>query len=161
MQSKIIGKTHKFGDNIDTDIIIPARYLPLPISEAKMFTMEPIRQNFPKKIKKGDIIVGGSNFGCGSSREQAPLVLKELGVSAIIAASFARIFFRNAINLGIPVIECSNIQQNVNDNDIVDIDLNSGLIICNGRSFNGSKIPAFLMEIIEAGGLIPSMLKKN
>jgi len=155
----ISGKVWKFGDAIDTDIIIPARYLVLPLDEMKHKAMEPIRPEFAKEAGKGDVIIGGKNFGCGSSREQAPAVLKELGISAIVAVSFARIFFRNAINLGIPVVECEDVYDQVQEGDTAEIDFTSGQIRIPNRnkSFSGSKLPDFLLEIISDGGLIPHL----
>ncbi len=161
--STISGKVWKFGDAIDTDIIIPARYLVLPIDEMKHKAMEPLRPEFAAQVGKGDVIVGGRNFGCGSSREQAPAVLKELGISAIVAVSFARIFFRNAINLGIPVVECEEAYETVNEGDTLEIDFSSGKLRVpdRGMSFSGSRLPDFLLEIIEDGGLIPHLVAKK
>jgi len=124
--STISGKVWKLGDAIDTDIIIPARYLILPLDEMKHKALEPLRPEFAGKVKKGDVIVAGKNFGCGSSREQAPAVLKQLRISAIVAGSFARIFFRNAINLGIPVVECSEVYDHVEEGDSLEINFSSG-----------------------------------
>lgn len=161
--STISGKVWKFGDAIDTDIIIPARYLVLPIDEMKHKAMEPLAPEFAAQVGKGDVIVGGRNFGCGSSREQAPAVLKELGISAIVAVSFARIFFRNAINLGIPVVECEEAYEKVNEGDTLEIDFSSGKLRVpdRGMSFSGSMLPDFLLEIIEDGGLIPHLMAKR
>ena len=152
----VTGRAWVFGDGIDTDIIIPARYLVLPLDEMKHKAMEPVRQEFASRVQPGDIVVGGRNFGCGSSREQAPAVLKELGVAAIVAASFARIFYRNAINLGIPVVECPGIQGKVTEGQTVQVDLLLGEVRPEGSSdpLQVSKLPAFLLEIIEDGGLI-------
>lgn len=157
----IKGKIWKFGDSIDTDIIIPARYLILPIEEAKEKTMEPIRPSFYKEFEKGDIIMAGKNFGCGSSREQAPAVLKALGVSAIVAKSFARIFFRNAINLGIPTIECEEAYDKVEEGEEIEIEPETGKIklLKQGDTLQGSKLPSFLLEIINDCGLIPHLKK--
>lgn len=159
--TKVSGKVWKFGDSIDTDIIIPARYLVLPLEEMKDKTMEPVRPEFASEFVKDGIIVAGKNFGCGSSREQAPAVLKALGVSAIVAESFARIFFRNAINLGVIVVECPGISQKINEGDTVEIDLSEGLIRIpeNGSEFKGSRLPNFLIEIIEDGGLVQHIIK--
>ncbi|MFX0163562.1 MAG: 3-isopropylmalate dehydratase small subunit [Candidatus Hodarchaeota archaeon] len=155
----IRGKVWKFGNSIDTDIIIPTRYLVLPIEEAKEKAMEPIRPSFPKEFEKGGIIVAGKNFGCGSSREQAPAVLKALGVSAIVAKSFARIFFRNAINLGIPTIECKEAYDKVEEGEKIEIEPETGKIkqLKQGTILQGSKLPLFLLEIIKDGGLIPHL----
>jgi 3-isopropylmalate/(R)-2-methylmalate dehydratase small subunit len=157
----IQGKAWKFGDGIDTDIIIPARHLVLPLDEMKQKAMEPIRPTFAAGFEKGGIIVAGKNFGCGSSREQAPAVLKALGVAAIVADTFARIFFRNAINLGMPLIECAGFSQHVKEGDEVEIDLAAGKIRLTGQGaeFSGSKLPDFLLEIIEDGGLIRHLKK--
>jgi len=161
--STISGKVWKFGDAIDTDVIIPARYLILPLDEMKQYAMEPIRSEFAGQVGKGDVIVGGRNFGCGSSREQAPAVLKELGITAIVAVSFARIFFRNAINLGIPLVECEEIYSQVEEGDNLQIDFSTGKLRIPDRnlSFSGSKLPDFLLEIIEDGGLIPHLVSKK
>jgi 3-isopropylmalate/(R)-2-methylmalate dehydratase small subunit len=157
---KIIkGKVWKFGDSIDTDIIIPARYLILPMNEMKLKAMEPLRPDFPAEFENGGIIVAGKNFGCGSSREQAPAVFKALGVSAIIAESFARIFFRNAINLGIPLVECKDVSNKVEEGDVVALDLSTGRIRSKGFELSGSKLPDFLLEIIEDGGLVKNLTK--
>ncbi len=156
MKEIITGKIWKFGDNIDTDIIIPARYLPLPIAEMKFKAMEPLRPDFPEIFAKGGIIAAGKNFGCGSSREQAPAVLKELGVSAIIAESFARIFFRNSVNLGIPLIECAGISQEAEEGDRAEINPSEGTVKIPGKNLclPGTRLPDFLLEIIKDGGLI-------
>ena len=156
----ICGRVWKFGDAIDTDIIIPARHLVLPLEEMKHKTMEPLRPAFAGEVGKGDVIVAGRNFGCGSSREQAPTVLKELGISAIVAISFARIFFRNAINLGIPVVECEEIYEQVREGEPVSIDLSSGKIsiLERGLEFSSSTLPDFLLEIISDKGLIPHLI---
>lgn len=159
----ICGRVWKFGDAIDTDIIIPARYLVLPLDEMKNKVMEPLRPEFAGEISNGDVIVAGRNFGCGSSREQAPAVLKELNISAIVAISFARIFFRNAINLGIPVVECEEIYKHVKEGDSVVIHLSSGTIRIPERNleFSGSKLPDFLLEVINSNGLIPHLIAKR
>lgn len=157
----IIGKAWKFGDGIDTDVIIPARYLVLPLEEMKEKAMEPLRSGFSTDFKRGGVIVAGKNFGCGSSREQAPAVLKALGVTAIVAESFARIFYRNAINLGIPVIECPGFSPQVREGDTVEIELSTGRVrlVEHGLEFPGSKLPDFLLEIIEDGGLVQHLTK--
>ena len=157
--SVIKGNVWKFGDGIDTDIIIPARYLILPLEEMKQKTMEPLNPEFPGKVKPGDVIVAGRNFGCGSSREQAPAVLRDLGIKAIVAVSFARIFFRNAINLGLPVVECQDVYDHIQEGDSIEIYLSSGKIVLPRQSleFFGSKLPDFLLEIIQDGGLIPHL----
>jgi 3-isopropylmalate/(R)-2-methylmalate dehydratase small subunit len=153
----IQGKIWKFGDNIDTDIIIPANRLVLPLDKMKNYAMSPIEPGFAGQVNKGDIIVAGRNFGCGSSREQAPSVLKALGIQAIIAKSFARIFFRNAINLGLHVIECADIYDNVMQGMYVKISTMDGTIHVSetGCTFTGTLLPDFLLGIMQAGGLIP------
>lgn len=158
--SAICGKAWKFDHAIDTDIIIPARYLVLPLEEMKHKAMEPLLPAFASEVRHGDVIVAGRNFGCGSSREQAPAVLKELGISAVVAISFARIFFRNAINLGIPVVECEEIHEQVKGGDGVEIHLASGRLRIpeRGLEFAGSKLPEFLLEVIDDGGLIPHLV---
>jgi 3-isopropylmalate/(R)-2-methylmalate dehydratase small subunit len=156
----IQGRIWKFGDGIDTDIIIPARYLILPLNEMKDKAMEPLRPEFAADFEKGGIIVAGKNFGCGSSREQAPAVLKALGVAAIVAESFARIFYRNAINLGLPLIECGGFPQHVKEGDTIGINLSAGTIrLADGTEFSGSKLPDFLLAIMEDGGLIRHLTK--
>ncbi|HUX97937.1 MAG TPA: 3-isopropylmalate dehydratase small subunit [Candidatus Deferrimicrobium sp.] len=153
----IKGKIWKFGDNIDTDVIIPGRYLTIrdPIQMAS-HTFEPIRPEFVKKVVKGDIIVGGANFGSGSSREEAPFVLKTVGIAAIVAESFARIFYRNAINLGIPLLELKNASHLFSEGDTVEINFEEGIIknLNQNTSYQGTKLPKFLMELIDAGGAI-------
>ena len=158
----IHGKVWKFGDNIDTDIIIPARYLILPIEEAKEKAMEPIRPSFSKEFEKSGIIIAGRNFGCGSSREQAPAVLRALGVSAIVAKTFARIFFRNTINLGIPAIECKEACDKIEEGEEIAIEPETGKIklLKQAITLQGSKLPPFLLEIIKDGGLIPHLKKR-
>ncbi len=161
--SVIIGKIWKFGHGIDTDIIIPARYLILPLEEMKEKAMEPIDPEFAGKVNPGGVIVGGRNFGCGSSREQAPAVLRDLGIKAIVAVSFARIFFRNAINLGIPVLECAAVYEQVQQGDTVEIHPTSGKIRIPAKvmEFSGSRLPDFLLEIIADRGLIPHLIAKE
>jgi 3-isopropylmalate/(R)-2-methylmalate dehydratase small subunit len=153
----IHAKTWKFGHGIDTDIIIPARHLVLPLDEMKRFAMAPIDSEFARKVTDGDVIVAGQNFGCGSSREQAPAVLKALGIKAVIATGFARIFFRNAINIGLLVLECPDLYNYIENGDPIEIDLASGKIYHPGKKmkFCGTSLPAFLLEIVAAGGLIP------
>jgi 3-isopropylmalate/(R)-2-methylmalate dehydratase small subunit len=155
----IKGKVWKFGDDIDTDQIIPTQYLTLPtIEDMAVYTMEPQDPEFSKKYTKGDIIVGGKNFGCGSSREQAPAVLKSLGVTVIIAESFARIFFRNCINLGILLIEIKDTSK-INTGDEITIDAENNVISCNNDKYNIIPLSDFLKKIIEKGGLV-NYLKK-
>jgi len=157
------GKVHKYGANVDTDAIIPARYLNVsdPAELAK-HAMEDIDTDFVKRIKPEDIIMAATNFGCGSSREHAPLAIKASGISCIIARSFARIFFRNAINIGLPVLECAQAVENTKDGDILEVDLVSGKIrnLNNGREFTAEPYPEFMAEIISAGGLIEYTKKR-
>ncbi len=158
---KIKGKVWKFTDNIDTDVIIPGRYLRIfSLDELASHTLEGIDPEFAKKVEKGDIIVAGKNFGCGSSREQAPVALKHLGVSAIIAKSFARIFYRNAINIGLPVIVA---EINANNGDILEIDLETGTIInqTKDQSFKFEPFKKFMLDILKKGGLVPHYLENK
>ena len=157
------GTVKKLGHGLDTDIIIPARYLTLPVEDMKYHAMEPVLPGFADAVRNGNIIVAGRNFGCGSSREQAVAVLKELGIAAIVAISFARIFFRNAINLGVPVIECELVYESVSEGDRIEVDPGDGGIrtLVDGRSFQGSKLPDFLLEIVRDGGLIPHLRRKR
>ena len=154
---QINGRVWKFGDNIDTDIIISANRLVLPLKAMCKYAMAPLDPEFANKVAAGDVIVAGRNFGCGSSREQAPAVLKALGIEAVIAKGFARIFFRNAINLGLTVIKCIEIYDHVHIGDHVQVTLGEGRIqlVEQSRIFSGSRLPDFLLEILAAGGLIP------
>ncbi len=153
MINPIIGRIWKFGDNIDTDVIIPGKYLRTKNMEVfAAHAMEGIDPEFAKRVKQGDIIVAGTNFGCGSSREQAPLALKYAGVSCVIAKSFARIFFRNAINVGLPLMEADVECQDVCE---VRVDLLKGEVEVSGKNiFKGNKLPDFLLEILTDGGLV-------
>jgi len=151
------GKVHKYGANIDTDAIIPARYLNLSESdELAAHCMEDFDQEFLNRVQPGDIIVATTNFGCGSSREHAPLALKASGISCVIARSFARIFFRNAINIGLPLLECEEAVDNIEAGNIVEVELSSGNIknLTSGREFTARPYPDFMAELIAAGGLI-------
>jgi len=149
------GTIWKFSDNVDTDQIISSQYLLLPtINEMKAYTFESLDSEFTKKFQTGDIVVGGSNFGCGSSREQAPLVLKALGASAVIAESFARIFFRNAINIGLPLIICNDIYDDVKSGDHLTIAFEEGTITRDGATYTFPKFPDHLLKIMDKGGLI-------
>jgi len=153
----IKGRVFKYGDNIDTDVIIPARYLNTRNpDELAMHCMEDIDREFPKKVKEGDIMVAGQNFGCGSSREHAPIAIKASGISCIIASSFARIFFRNAINIGLPILECRSAADDIQNGDIVEVNLKEGIIrdITTGKEYRAEPFPDFMQEIINAGGLI-------
>ncbi|RKX97846.1 MAG: 3-isopropylmalate dehydratase small subunit [Spirochaetes bacterium] len=151
------GQAHKYGDNVDTDVIIPARYLTTPDpEELAKHCMEDIDKDFVKKVKKGDFIVAGENFGCGSSREHAPIAIKAAGISCVIASSFARIFYRNAINIGLPILESKEASQEINDGDELKIDLVRGIISnkTTGKSYKATPFPEFMQDIINAGGLI-------
>ncbi len=157
------GRAHTFGDNIDTDIIIPARYLnTTDPSELAIHCMEGIDPDFPKKVSSGDIIVAGENFGCGSSREHAPVSIKACGISCIIAKSFARIFYRNAFNLGLPLLESKEAPDNIETGDLVEVDLPGGKIvnITKGMAFSIKPIPSFMLELLEADGLMAYIKKK-
>lgn len=161
MMEKIHGKVWKFGDNIDTDVIIPGRYLrTFSLDDLAAHVMEGVDPDFSKNVQKGDIVVARENFGCGSSREQAPVALKHAGVSAIIAKSFARIFYRNAINIGLPVIVA---EINASKGDILKIDLEEGTIKneTTGESFKIEPFKKFMLEILKDGGLVNHYLKKR
>ncbi|MCL2231081.1 MAG: 3-isopropylmalate dehydratase small subunit [Treponema sp.] len=158
MQAK--GIVHRYGDNVDTDVIIPARYLNTSDhKELAAHCMEDIDSGFVKKVKQGDIIVAGSNFGCGSSREHAPIVIKESGISCVIAKSFARIFYRNAINIGLPILECGEASEKIGADDEVEINFDSGVItnITKSQSFQAIAFPDFIKNIIASGGLLNSI----
>jgi len=158
MQLKISGKAHIFGDNIDTDQIYPGRYLELTAkSDIASHCMEGVRPGFAREIQEGDIIVAGRNFGCGSSREHAAITLKEAGVGAVVAESFARIFFRNAINLGLPLITCRGISNRIKEGDVLEINLSTGEIKnkTTGESFQGEGLSDFILRILENGGIKP------
>ncbi len=155
MQAK--GIVFKYGDNVDTDVIIPARYLnSSDPAELAKHCMEDIDKKFVSKVNKGDIIVADKNFGCGSSREHAPIAIKAAGVSCVIAETFARIFYRNAINIGLPIIECPEASKGIEAGDEVEIDFDSGMIYnrTKGTSFQGQAFPPFMQKIIAAEGLI-------
>ncbi|MCW3994575.1 MAG: 3-isopropylmalate dehydratase small subunit [Candidatus Bathyarchaeota archaeon] len=163
MNSKIQAKTIVFGNNIDTDVILPGKYLVLvDPNELGKHALESLDTEFVQKAKDGVILVGGKNFGCGSSREQAPLALKYSGVKCVIAESFARIFFRNAINIGLPVIECRGISTAVKSGDELVVDFEAGNIenLSNGKKFHVEKLPPFIMEILADGGLIEHLRRK-
>ena len=159
--SNIKGHVLKYGDNINTDIISPPQYMELSIAEAAKYAMSAVDPDFFTRIKKGDIMVAGANFGSGSSRETSPLTLRYLGVGAIVAKFFARIFYRNAINLGIPVIECAETDK-IADQDEIEIDLSAGLIhnLTKKESYPCSKIPPHIMELVADGGLVPYLKKR-
>ena len=157
---KVRGKVFKYGDNVDTDVIIPARYLNIAdAEELASHAMEDIDANFANTVKPGDIIVAGRNFGCGSSREHAPRVLKDKGISCIVAPSFARIFYRNAINIGLPILECEAAAREIGAGDEVEIDFASGRIddATTGASYESRPFPEFIQHIIDCGGLLNSL----
>ena len=154
------GFVHKYPDNVDTDVIIPARYLNTPdAKELAAHCMEDIDPEFIHKVQKGDIIVGGANFGCGSSREHAPLAIKTAGVSCVIAATFARIFYRNSINIGLPILECPAPSAAIQNGDKVKVDFDTGVITdeTTGETFQAQPFPPFIQNIIQAGGLMNSI----
>ena len=158
------GTAYKYGDNVDTDVIIPARYLAIQDkNELAEHCMEDIDKDFVKKIKKGDIVVAGKNFGCGSSREHAPLVIKVSGVSCVIAETFARIFYRNAINIGLPIIESKAASEGIDDGDEVEIDFDSGIIknLTKNEEYKGQPFPEFMQKIIKAEGLVNYINSNN
>lgn len=151
------GKVHKYGSNVNTDEIIPARYLNTtePAVLAK-YCMEDIDKDFVKKVNKGDIMIAENNFGCGSSREHAPIAIKAAGISAVIANSFARIFFRNSINIGLPILECPEAVKDIKNGDTIEINLNKGIIynISKKKTYQAQPFPEFMQKIIKAGGLL-------
>ena len=154
------GKAIKYGDNVDTDVIIPARYLNTSDKkELASHCMDDIDKDFTQKVEVGDIMVAGFNFGCGSSREHAPIAIKESGISLVIARSFARIFYRNSINIGLAIIECDEAVDGIADGDKVEADLDNGIIYnrTTGKSFQTQPFPAFIQRIIENGGLVSSI----
>jgi len=158
------GYTHKYGDNVDTDVIIPARYLNIADKkELAAHCMEDIDADFIKKVKPGDIMVGGQNFGCGSSREHAPMVILESGISCVIAKTFARIFYRNAINIGLPILECPEASEKIAAGDEVAVNFDTGVIqnLTKNETYTAEPFPEFIKEIIEAGGLLASIKKKQ
>lgn len=151
------GRVFKYGDNVDTDVIIPARYLNVSSGEElAKYCMIDIDKDFVNKVKKGDIIVADKNFGCGSSREHAPLAIKYAGVSCVIASTFARIFFRNAINIGLPILECDEAAKDIKADDIVSVDFNTGIITneTTGKTYKAEPFPEFMQKIMAAGGLV-------
>ena len=157
------GKVHKFGDNVDTDVIIPARYLNTAShKELASHCMEDIDKEFVNKVSEGDIMVATKNFGCGSSREHAPIAIKASGISCVIASSFARIFYRNAINIGLPILECPEASEGIEAGDEVSVDFDSGVItnITKGETYKAQPFPEFIQNIIKSGGLMNS-IKEN
>ena len=162
MEKKFFGKSHLYGDNVDTDVIIPARYLNTSDEkELSLHCMEDIDKDFVKNVKQGDIMVGGENFGCGSSREHAPISIKASGISCIIAKSFARIFFRNAINIGLPVIVCKDLPDAVQTGDEMELSLTDGVAVANGVTYSCTKLPEYMQNILSQGGLIASLNKED
>ena len=159
---KFSGKSIKYGDNVDTDVIIPARYLNTSDpKELASHCMEDIDKDFVKKVQAGDIMVAGYNFGCGSSREHAPIAIKESGISLVIARSFARIFYRNSINIGLAILECPEASEKIADGDQVAIDFDTGIItnLTKNESYKAEPYPDFLKDIIASGGLLNSLNK--
>jgi 3-isopropylmalate/(R)-2-methylmalate dehydratase small subunit len=154
------GKVHKFGDNVDTDVIIPARYLNRSDEEwLASHCMEDIDSSFASTVQKGDIMVAQANFGCGSSREHAPIAIKASGISCVIASTFARIFYRNAINIGLAIIECDEAANDIKDGEEVEVDFDTGIItnITTGKTYQGQPFPEFIQNIIKNGGLMNSI----
>ena len=158
------GFVHKYGDNVDTDVIIPARYLNIADKkELATHCMEDIDTNFVKVVKDGDVMVGGYNFGCGSSREHAPMVIKESGISCVIAKTFARIFYRNAINIGLAILECPEASEKIDSGDEVAIDFDTGVIttLTKGETYQANPFPDFIKKIIQAGGLMADIKNRQ
>lgn len=159
---KAFGKVHKYGDNVDTDVIIPARYLnSADPKELAQHCMEDIDKDFVNNVKEGDIMVAVQNFGCGSSREHAPLSIKASGISCVIASTFARIFYRNAINIGLPILECAEAAENIDSGDEVEVDFDTGIITnkTKNQTYKAQPFPDFMKDIINAGGLLKSLKK--
>jgi len=160
---KAKGKVFKYGDNVDTDVIIPARYLNTSDpKELALHCMEDIDKDFVKNVKEGDIIVAGRNFGCGSSREHAPISIKASGISCVIASTFARIFYRNAINIGLPILECEAAVEGIEAGDEVEVDFDSGIIrnVTKGSTFKAQAFPEFMKKIMAADGLVNYLKSK-
>lgn len=156
------GTVHKYGDNVDTDVIIPARYLNTSShKELAAHCMEDIDKDFVSRVKEGDIIVAEKNFGCGSSREHAPIAIKASGVSCVIASTFARIFYRNAINIGLPILECDAASKEIQAGDDVEVNFDTGVITdhTTGKTYQAQPFPPFIQNIIKAGGLLNSIKK--
>lgn len=156
------GYVHKYGDNVDTDVIIPARYLNTAShAELAAHCMEDIDGEFIKRVKPGDIIVAEKNFGCGSSREHAPIAIKASGISCVIASTFARIFYRNAINIGLAILECEEAAKDIKSGDEVTVDFDTGVIenITTGKKYQAQPFPPFIQNIIQKGGLLKSIVK--
>ena len=164
MKNILSGNAWRFGDDVDTDAIIPARYLNTSDpAELASHCMEDADPDFPKKVSGGDVIVGGKNFGCGSSREHAPIAIKAAGVSCVIAGSFARIFYRNAFNMGLPIFESAEAAEGIRTGEKVEVDSDTGIIrnLSTGKEFQAKPFPPFMMNLIQAGGLIPFLLKEQ
>ena len=160
----MVGFVHKYGDHVDTDVIIPARYLQIAnLDELSKHAMEDIDKDFVQNVKPGDMIVAGKNFGSGSSREHAPIVIKKSGISCVIAESFARIFFRNSINIGLPVLEAPEAAREINAGDELEVDLASGTIknLTQNKTYQAAPFPAFMQNIINAGGLVGYIKENN
>ena len=158
------GIVHKYGDNVDTDVIIPARYLNIADKkELATHCMEDIDTEFVKVVNDGDVMVGGFNFGCGSSREHAPMVIKESGISCVIAKTFARIFYRNAINIGLAILECPEASEKIEAGDEVAVDFDTGVItnVTKNETYQANPFPEFIKEIIQAGGLMASIKERQ
>ncbi|MEG1820116.1 MAG: 3-isopropylmalate dehydratase small subunit [Oscillospiraceae bacterium] len=156
------GFAHKYGNNVDTDVIIPARYLnTAEPAELSVHCMEDIDVDFAGNVKAGDIIVAGKNFGCGSSREHAPIAIKASGIACVIAGSFARIFYRNAINIGLPILECEQASEDIENGDEIKVDFDAGVIEnkTKGKVYNAQPFPPFIQNIIKSGGLLNSLIK--
>jgi len=153
----IRGKVWKFGDDINTDVISPTRYMAGPLEELKKHALEAINPRFPQEVKAGDIIVGGNNFGCGSSREDAPTVLKALGVAAIAAESFARIFFRNAVAIGLPIVVCPGVSSSFEEGDELELDLVNSKVqnITKKKTLDAQPLPSEMQEVLSKGGILP------
>ena len=161
---EVTGKVFKYGDNVDTDVIIPARYLNTSDpKELASHCMEDIDLNFSKKVKNGDIIVANKNFGCGSSREHAPIAIKESGISCVIASTFARIFYRNAINIGLPILECDEAVKSIEAGDELEVNFDTGVIknLTKDEEYQGEAFPEFMQNIINNNGLIGYIKNKN
>ena len=159
---KAHGIVHKYGDNVDTDVIIPARYLnSSDPKELATHCMEDIDKDFVNNVKAGDIMVANKNFGCGSSREHAPIAIKAAGVSCVIAETFARIFYRNAINIGLPVIVCKELPDEVKTGDTMELRMSDGTAEANGKTYSCTKLPAYMQNILNQGGLIASLNKED
>ncbi|MDY4077408.1 MAG: 3-isopropylmalate dehydratase small subunit [Clostridium sp.] len=161
---KVTGKVFKYGDNVDTDVIIPARYLNTSVhKELAAHCMEDIDKDFVKNVEEGDFIVANKNFGCGSSREHAPIAIKAAGVSCVIASTFARIFYRNAINIGLPIIECEEAVKAIDAGDKLEVDFSTGVIknLTKNESYQGEPFPEFMQKIIDNDGLIGYIRNKD